>query len=217
MTITKVSVQAKNKDRSNIYLDDKYYCSLDNLLVIKYGLKAGTEIEEASLAEIQSENETGKAFDLALSYITRYRKTKKQISDYLYKKGYLLPVIGKVMDKLSAYGFADDEEYASSYVEDNRDSKGRLYIKRQLIAKGISEKCAENAVKAIEDEKPAAFNVAAKYMKNKICDRAGLSKCYRYLLSKGFSFDSARSAIDVLKAREAADFNGEDDDDYTSP
>ena len=54
-TITQVSVQQKNKSRSNIYLDGSYYCSLDNLLVIKYGLKAGVQIDEQRIIEIQDD------------------------------------------------------------------------------------------------------------------------------------------------------------------
>ena len=75
-TITQVTLQQKNKKRSNLFLDGVYYCSLDNLLVVKYSLKPGTKITKQKLVEIQEENEFSYAFDLALGYISRYRKTK---------------------------------------------------------------------------------------------------------------------------------------------
>ncbi|MBQ7408394.1 MAG: RecX family transcriptional regulator, partial [Clostridia bacterium] len=159
-TITQVSVQQKNKSRSNIYLDGSYYCSLDNLLVIKYGLKAGVQIDEQRIIEIQEENEFSAAFDLALGYISKYKKTKKQIIDYLLKKGYLYPIAFKVVEKLASYGFADDNDYAKSFVEQSSKSKGKLLIKMQLRARGIDEKCADNAINDIEDETPAAILIA---------------------------------------------------------
>ena len=109
-TITQVTVQQKNKKRSNLFLDGVYYCSLDNILVVKYSLKAGLKISEEKLSQIQEENEFSSAFDLALGYISRYRKTKKQLVEYLVKKGYLLSLANKVVDKLSSYGYVDDND-----------------------------------------------------------------------------------------------------------
>ena len=198
-TITQVTVQQKNKKRSNLFLDGVYYCSLDNILVVKYSLKAGLKISEEKLSKIQEENEFSSAFDLALGYISRYRKTKKQLVEYLVKKGYLLSLANKVVDKLSSYGYVDDNDYARAFAEQNSKNKGKMLIKMQLKAKGVDEKTANQAVENIGDERPHAIELAKKYLKNKECDLKTLSKCYRYLLSKGFSYDAVSSAINTLK------------------
>lgn len=201
-TITSVSVCAKNKSRSNIFLDGVFYCSMDNLIVVKYNLKEGIEISEEKLNSIQKENEFSTAFDLALTYVSRYKKTKKQVVYYLIKKGYLYVVAIEVVKKLSSYGYVDDKDYATSFVNEKSKNNGKLLIKMQLRAKGVDEKTAENAVGEIEDETPNAIAVAKKYMRSKENNRDNLLKCYRYLLSKGFSFESAKSAIDCLKGGE---------------
>lgn len=198
-TITQVSVQQKNKKRSNLFLDGVYYCSLDNILVVKYSLKPGMQITQEKLEKIQEENELSSAFDLALGYISRFKKTKKQLIDYLMKKGYLYPVAYKVVDKLISYGYVDDGDFARSFAEQNSKSKGKMLIKMQLRAKGIDEKIANEAVENIGDETPQAIELANKYLKNKERDLKTISKCYRYLLSKGFSYDAVSSAIATLK------------------
>ncbi len=198
-TITQITVQQKNKKRSNLFLDGVYVCSLDNILVVKYSLKAGAKISKEKLLQIQEENEFSSAFDLALGYISRYRKTKKQLTDYLLKKGYLLPLVNKVVDKLISYGYVDDFDYARTFAEQNFKNKGKILIKMQLKAKGVDEKTAGRAVENLGDETPQAIELAKKYLKNKEKDFKTLSKCYRYLLSKGFSYDSVSSAIDSLK------------------
>lgn len=198
-TITQVTIQQKNKKRSNLYLDGVYYCSLDNFLVVKYSLKAGVKITKQKLSEIQEENEFSHAFDLALGYISRYRKTKKQLIEYLFKKGYLPTLANKVVDKLSSYGYLDDKDYARAYAEQNSKTKGKMLIKMQLKAKGVDEQTANLAVENLGDETPQVIELAKKYLKNKEKDFKTLSKCYRYLLSKGFSYDAVSSAIDSLK------------------
>ncbi len=197
--ITKISVQEKNKKRSNIFLDGSYYCSLSNIVVLQNRLKVGQNIEEQTLCDIQRESESSEAFDLALSYISKYTKTKKQLLEYLMRKGYTYPVAFKAVEKLESYGYVNDENFAKHYVEANSKNKGKLLLKRELALKGINEKCADNAVNGILDEGESAFNLAKKYMRGKPNDFKTLQKCYRYLLSKGFSFDSAHDVISKLK------------------
>ena len=197
-TITSVSICVKNKKRSNIYLDGEFCCSLDNLLVLKYGIVQGKQISEEELIKLQEENEFSGAFDLALNYVSRYRKSKKQVIDYLVKKGYLYQLAVKVVEKIEGYGFVDDTDYAKSYVRQNSKSKGKKLLKMQLRLKGIDKDTAESAVDEIEDETPAATELAKKYMRNKEVTKENLAKCYRYLLSKGFSYDSARNAINQI-------------------
>ena len=62
----------------------------------------------------------------------------------------------------------------------------------------------------ILDEKKNAKEVAAKYMKNKPLDVQTLAKCYRHILSKGFSYDSASDAVSYVKK-----LYGGDGDDLT--
>ena len=80
-----------------------------------------------------------------------------------------------------------------------------MLIKMQLRAKGINKTTAEDAVDELEDETPTAIIIAKKYMRSKEINKENLAKCYRYLLSKGFSYESARSAINQL---------GDTEDDY---
>ena len=44
-----------------------------------------------------------------------------------------------------------------------------------------------------------AIELAKKYMRSKEVTKENLAKCYRYLLSKGFSYESAQNAIKSIK------------------
>lgn len=49
------------------------------------------------------------------------------------------------------------------------------------------------------DETDAAFSVLKKYMKNKEPDKENLYRAFKYLMSKGFGYDTAKSALEQLK------------------
>lgn len=198
--ITAVTVQQKNKNKSNIYIDGEYYCALSNVTVITNKLKAGVSIEDDEFERILCEDGTSAAFELALGYVCKYTKSKKQTIDYLMKKGYAYPVAFKAVEKLVSYGYLSDADFAESFVLQNKSTKGKLLLKQQLRQKGIDEKCADRAINEhFGDETESCINLAEKYMRNKEPSFENYGKCYRHLLSKGFSFDAASSAIDKIK------------------
>lgn len=198
--ITSVTVQQKNKERSNIYIDNEYYCSLSNFTVVSNRIKAGCEIEDEEFERILQEDGASASFEKGLSYVSKYQKTKKQVLDYLIKKGFAYPVAFKAVEKLQSYGYVNDDDFAENFVTANKSSYGKKALFMKLMQKGVSEKCANKAINEhLGDETPSAERIAEKYMRGKEKTFENFGKCYRHLLSKGFSYDAASSAIDKLK------------------
>ncbi len=215
-TITQITVQQKNKSRSSLYLDGEYYCALDNLTVIKSGLKSGMQIEEEKLLEIQEQSEFSFAFDRLLGYISKYKKTKKQALEYLIGKGYAYPVAFKAVDKACSYGYLSDGEFAESYVSEYSAKKGKRLMAMELKAKGVDEKTVAKALGGV-NEAVSAKKIALKFLQSKTAegetcdiDVQIIAKCYRRILSKGFSYEAASDAISyakrVLSGDEDCDF-----------
>lgn len=199
-TITDIKPQAKTPTRCNIYLDNVFFCGLELETVMKARLKIGLAVSEERLEEIQYEEERIKALDKALSYITRSKKTEKEVSDYLRKKGYTDKTINETIEKLKGYKFVDDELYATDYANSLSKSKGKRLIALELRRKGVSDADMKDALDGIEDESKSALAVAEKYMRNKPRDRQNTLKCYKYLLSKGFGYDCAKEAAEKAGA-----------------
>ena len=158
------------------------------------------QITEERLAEIQLESEKNTAFDKALTHISATRKTEKQVRDFLREKGYLSDVIDYVLEKMQEYGFVDDSEYAEAYVEFAGGKKGSRLIKAELRKKGIAQEKIDNALDGLSEEMQVetAGAILQKYLRNIERSRETLQKAYRYLISKGFSYDTAKSAMDAL-------------------
>ena len=161
--ITDIKPQAKTPTRCNIYLDNSFYCGLELETVMKFRLKVGQEIEPERLDEIQLDSEKIKALDKALTFISKSKKTKKQVKDYLYKKGYTVQTVDAVILKMEDYRFIADDDYAEGYVKTYSKSKGKRLLKMELKQKGVSEEDMASALSLVEDESENALAVAQKY------------------------------------------------------
>ncbi len=195
--ITAITPQVKDKTRCNIFLDGKFYCGLALETAIKYRLKAGATVSTEFLSEIQLESEKTAALDKALTHISATRKTEKQIRDFLAKKGYLPAVCDFVVEKMRGYDFLNDGEYAEAYAAAAGRKKGVRLIKMELKSKGIADGEIDEALLSLDDEtqEAAARTILEKYMRNKTADKETLYKAFRYLLGKGFEYETARAAL----------------------
>ena len=197
--ITQIAMQKHSAKHCNIYLDNVFYCSLRLETVVLKGLKVGQVIEEKTLAQMQIESEYTHALDKAMTYLTGSVKTKKQVKDYLIKKGYTEQLVLKILEKLEEYRFLNDTAYAERYTEIASSQKGKYLIERELKAKGIDEQTAKQVLEDFADDQEVALSIAQKALKGKDINKENLAKVYRKLLSKGFSYETCTSVIDKIK------------------
>jgi regulatory protein len=198
--ITAITPQVKDKRRCNIYVDGRFYCGLTLETTVKHRLKVGQVVSPAFLSEIQLESEKDTALDKALTHVSATRKTEKQVRDFLSGKGYLPAVTDYVVEKMRGYNFLNDGEYAEAYIESAGKKKGARLIKMELKSKGVSDEEIDEALSELEDgaQTDAAKAVLQKYMRGKTADRETLQKAYRHLMSKGFEYEIAKSALATL-------------------
>ena len=132
-------------------------------------------------------------------------KTKKQVKDYLIKKGFYDEIVFFVLDKLSEYGLINDREYSIRYVETYSKTQGRKLIEYKLMAKGVRK---EDILFAFEetankvDNFTNAYNLAIKHLKGKERTRENLAKTYRYLAGKGYLFEDIERVFSKIKEEE---------------
>ena len=200
--ITKLEYQKNNPDRANLYIDDKFFAGISVELCIKEHLKSGMEIDLEKLSELILEDEKGVAFTKAINYVSNNYKTKKQVKDYLYKKGYNQNTIAHVIDKMEEYKYLDDESYAKQYILTYSKKYGKLRLVAGLKSKGISDKIIDNLFDGEVEIESSIESVASKYLKNKIVDEKTYIKLSRFLYSRGFQFDEINSYLNKLKREE---------------
>ncbi len=202
--ITSIEPQIKDKTRCNVYVDGRFYCGIKLEVAIKYHLKAGMQIDKGRLDEIQLATEKSQALDKAMTHLSAAMKTKKQIRDFLAKKGYTDAVCDYVIERLEYYKLIDDEAYCRAYVNSVK-GKGKRALEVDLIKRGAEKSAISLALEDAEEDGEEALRILRKYLRCKENTKENLYKGYKYLLSKGFSYDTAKTALDGF---------GGDNEDY---
>lgn len=193
--ITLIEPQKKDKLRCNVYVDGRFYCGIKLEVAIKYRLKAGMQIEKSQLDEIQLETEKSQALDKALTHISASPKTKKQIADFLSEKGYTEAVQSYVLERLEYYKFVDDYAYCRAYVQ-SVTGKGKRALEADLIKRGAERRAIEETLGEVEEDSGEAVKILQKYMRGKEFTKENLYKGFKYMLSKGYSYDTAKTALE---------------------
>lgn len=121
-----------------IYLEtDKFLLHED--LILKYELLLKKFVTDDERKKMEIENEKYAAYELALSSLENKLRTKKEMEEFLHKKGFSLENIEGTVTLLLERGYLDEKIYAESYMHDRIlfSSDGPLKIKDDLVRKGI--------------------------------------------------------------------------------
>ena len=224
--ITKITTQQKNQDRFNIFMDygkgEEFAFSVDSDVLIKFQLKKGMELDDFSLMEVHYHDDIRKAYNLAINYLAKRMRSKKEINDYLCQKEIEEPVINEVIHKLIAQKYINDEEYALAYVRTqmNTTDKGPDLIRLELKERGIIEEILMQSlvIYPFEDQVNKANNLAGKFFKKNSRDssRVMKQKLESLLVRKGYSYEVINIAVnettmnnEVEKEMEAIQYQGE--------
>lgn len=194
--ITAITAQTKNKNRCNLFVDGEFFAGVSVETLVKSRIKVNDEVDRLKLAEILFESEKQEALTKSVEYISKALKTKRQVKDYLTRKGYSEDIVWYCIDKLKEYGYIDDKEYSKRYISSVSNNNGKRLVEYKLMSKGVKKEDIEQAFDESEiDAKENAKAVAEKYLKNKERTKEVKAKAYRYLIGKGFSYEEVSYAL----------------------
>lgn len=208
MIISSIEEQ-KKKGRFNIFLEGEYAFGLYRETIYHFGLRTKDELDEKRIEELKSYDEINFGKKVAYRFLNFKPRSEKEVRTKL--KGHKLSdeSIDKILDSLKEFKFVNDEQYAKMYIESKISLKpeGRMSLKIKLAQKGIGKETSEKTVEenyTEETEFQKALDLVTKY-KKKVKAKTAIEKkqkCYKHLLSKGFSYDLINR---VLKIEEGAD------------
>ena len=214
--ITNIKEAVKDKNRVNLYIDDKFFCSLDISQVVELHLKVGKELSDEEYASIKQASEFGKFYTRALEYTLLRPRSSKEIRDYLKKKtlnrkirvknrrtgeyetrekqGYDSSLVSLVFARLEERGYIDDYRFAKLWVENRNISKGTSTkkLRLELMQKGIDSHIIDQvfAETTRNDDDELAKIIAKK--RHKYSDD---QKLIQYLLRAGFNYSDVLDAL----------------------
>ncbi len=214
MKITEIEYQKNNKEKVNIFVDGEYLFSLSVNGVAKNMLYKDKELTEDEINEMKIDDEKEISYQYALKRIAEKMYSRKELKDKLLKKGFLEDSVEFALDKAASYGYLDDSYYTKCFIEQRAipNKWGVNIIKQKLYQKGIDKELIESSLSEYFKEDTSKDNCYELCLKkfrslniNSLEDRKNVDKIYRFLISRGYSYDEINTSIENLK-RELKEF-----------
>lgn len=210
--ITKLTVQQKNDQRVNVFVDDVYTLSLDVFQVAEFGLRVGKEFTDTELKELEEESAFGKLYAQALEYTMIRPHSEREIRDYLWRKtrdrkvrskrtgelitrkGVSVELTERVLQRLVDKGYVNDESFTRYWVENRNQRKGisRRKLEAELRAKGIGTEVIASAMQKYPRDEKSELRKIIEKKSRRYDDR---NKLIAYLARQGFSYEDIQTAL----------------------
>ena len=221
--VTEIKEAVRDRDRLNIFIDNKFYCSLALQQVLDLHIKVGKKLSEDDLAELKKASEFGKLYQRALEYALTRPHSTKEMRDYLKRKtldkkvrvkdrktgeyktvtkeGVSESLIEPVMKRLCERGYIDDERFTQLWLENRSVAKGASMkkLKMELRTKGIAEDIIERCLQeSPRDEREELRKMIARKSKR----YADEQKLIQYLVRQGFNYSDVLDELSALSSSE---------------
>lgn len=219
--VTDIKEAVRTQNRVNIYVDQKFFCSLDISQVVDFGVKIGKQLSDSELAELKRASDFGKLYSHALEYVFSRPHSSKEIRDYLKRKtlsrkirvknrktgeyqtkvkeGYDATLVPLVLDRLMERGYIDDSKFAAFWVENHNARKGSSLkkLRQELQQKGVSASIIDEA---LSDSDRDDIGELRKIIAKKAARYPDQQKFIQYLVRQGFSYSDVLDQLSSMSS-----------------
>ncbi len=206
--ITALTVQKRNKDRVNVYLNGQFAFGLAAIEAAR--LRIGQTLDDEQITRLRDRDDIERAYERALNYLSYRPRSKWEVERNLREKGVEDLVIDRVTRRLTSAGLLDDKEFARYWV-DNRvrfNPRGLRGLRHELRQRGVSHSIIDETLAPLDVEAAArrAAEVGARRY-SQAAPRDFHRKLQAYLARRGFSYAVIKPLIQE-KLEERRDRDG---------
>jgi len=202
--ITKVELQARKKNRYNIYVNEEYAFSLHEDMLIKHRLMKGDIIDRTLMEKVMQDEERHAAYLKGLRILGRRPHSRLEMKQKLSKSGYDVRVCEYAIERLLEQGYLNDALFAQQLTDQRIafNHKGRNYVRYELKAKGIGKDEIAKALEALDDD--AEFEAALSLAQRKWNSTSGTEvdkkrKTMGLLLRRGYTQSLVRRVMEHMQ------------------
>jgi regulatory protein len=206
MRITDIQQQKRNTSRRSVFLDGAFAFGVSEITYVKYHLAIDDELDEHTLASIKQDEAANDVKNAALRYRSYRPRTRKEMVDYLRKKGYADEEIAIGIAFLNENKLLNDVEFARMYVHDAimRKPVGARALQQKLMQRGITREIIDAVLAeqiSPESDYEAALATAQKLYhkfstsRKHLDDDAIKNRLYDNLARRGFSGSVVQNVV----------------------
>jgi len=207
--VTALKIQARNKNRVNVFLNGEYAFALDLSLALP--LKIGQQLSALDIEELQTRDQNAKAYNSAVRLLAQRPRSQAEIEQRLQSKKHSSRAITYAIERLFSEGYLNDPEFARFWIEDRSRFRPRSAraLRYELRQKGLANDVIDEALVELDEEALAWSAVENKLERWRLLDREQFkAKLIGHLARRGFGYQTAMTAF------ERACRNLEDEDSF---
>ncbi|PWU66847.1 MULTISPECIES: recombination regulator RecX [Gracilibacillus] len=214
-TISKITVQKKQKYRYNIFLkenDKEYYAfSVDEDLLISYHLRKGMELTKGLIDQIQEKDASYKVYTLSIRFLSYRMRSEQELIEYLQKKDIEITYIKEVVQRLKRESLLDDLAFSEAFVRTRiqTTSKGPILVRKELKDKGVEAAIIDRALELYTYDKQ--FEKTKRLIEKKMTNsskksfKQQLNAVKQNILQKGFTLELIHDVLQEIDLGEDAE------------
>ena len=202
MKIDKIKKMSNNKYK--IYFDDDSILETYDEVIISTNLLYKKEIDEELYRKILDDNSYYEIYNKCVKMLSSKMRSKKEMYDFLVKKGIDKTDIDNMINKLENIGLLNDKMYAKAYISDkiNFTNMGPLKIESNLLECDIDDSIIKEELSKVDNSiinKKISKYVSSKARSNKHSTYFFKEKVMSELLSLGYSNDMIIPYLEDIK------------------
>lgn len=192
----KLTYKKGKGDKIHISIDGEYKLTVDEMYFASLYLKDGQEISEKEYTDLESTVNIRRAYNCAVSLLSRRDHSEKELLRKLREKGYAEGA-EEAVEKLKSSGYVDDERFCRIYAGELMRLKnyGRRRIEQELSRKGVSREIISFVLEEITFDSCRLSDIIKKKYLSKIIDEKGRQRTVNALMRLGYSYSEIRDAL----------------------
>ena len=195
----KLTYKKGKGDKIHISIDGEYKLTVDEMYFASLYLKDGQEISQEEYSELESTVNIRRAYNCAVSLLSRRDHSENELMRKLREKGYG-EGSQEAVEKLKSSGYVDDERFCRMYAGELIRLKGygKRRVEQELYRKGVSRETISNVLEEITFDNNALSDIIKRKYLSRMADEKGRSKAVNALMRLGYSYGEIRDALNEI-------------------
>jgi regulatory protein len=216
--ITAIAESARKDGRYVVEADGKPLATVSLDIIDQLRLTVGAPLDAAGEAALEGAAAALQTYDRALNMLAFQARSARDLRRRLVQKGEPAEYVDRAIERLTAYGFLDDAQFARQLARSKVASQGasKRRLQQEMFKRGVARELADEAIAEVyEDEQVDEGTLVEAVARKKVRSLAKLDpearrrRLYAFLARRGYEGEAIRRAmravLDAAEAEEAAE------------
>ena len=196
MRIEEVKKSERKKGRFLVRLEDGDILRVTEEEVLRFGLRAGSELDGEMLEAVKASVKKSSAKAAAANMIGSRALSKKELTKRLIQKGNDEEDARAAADWLEDIGAVDDAGYAAALVRHyGGKGYGAARVKEELRRRGVERELWDQALEEMPETEEILDRLIQKKCKGNLSDPKEKKRVCDALMRRGFGWGDVRAAM----------------------